>query len=378
MGLQFYFGASGAGKSRQLHKDIVRWAGREPERNFLFLVPDQFTMQTQVDLVNASDCGGIMNIDVLSFGRLSHRIFEETGYGSKPVLDDTGKSLVLRKVAASLQEQMPVIGKNLNKIGYIHEVKSAISEFMQYGISASQVGELSEFAKGRGALHYKLKDLEVIYKGFADYIRERFITTEETLGLLTGAVGKSEIIKGSVIVFDGFTGFTPIQYRLIQELFGLAERVIVSITIDGRENPFQTGGEQELFYLSKKTAGDLCRLYRESRGKRGGGEREKDVYLMANPLPRFRDNQEMAYLEKSLFRYPLRPYRGIEGHSGEPAGSSESEDLQKDKRENMQSIRLMEALNPAGEVRQVCIQIKKLVLEEDYCYRDIAVVAGDL
>ena len=112
MGLQFYFGASGAGKSRQLHKDIVRWAGREPERNFLFLVPDQFTMQTQVDLVNASDCGGIMNIDVLSFGRLSHRIFEETGYGSKPVLDDTGKSLVLRKVAASLQEQMPVIGKN--------------------------------------------------------------------------------------------------------------------------------------------------------------------------------------------------------------------------------------------------------------------------
>ncbi len=400
MGLQFYFGASGAGKSRQLHEDIVKWAGREPERNFLFLVPDQFTMQTQVDLVNASDCGGIMNIDVLSFGRLSHRIFEETGYGSKPVLDDTGKSLVLRKVAAFLQEQMPVIGKNLNKIGYIHEVKSAISEFMQYGISASQVGELSEFARGRGALHYKLKDLEVIYKGFTDYISERFVTTEETLGLLTAAVGKSRIIKGSVIVFDGFTGFTPIQYRLIQELFGLAERVIVSITIDGRENPFQTGGEQELFYLSKKTVNDLCRLYRENGGKRGSGEREKDVYLAANPLPRFRDNREMAHLEKSLFRYPLRPYEAGVGQSGEPAGSVQeaysvqtaggvqeadgvqtaggpgSADLQReDKRE---SIRLMEALNPAEEVRQVCIQIKKLVLEEDYCYRDIAVVAGDL
>ncbi len=26
----------------------------------------------------------------------------------------------------------------------------------------------------------------------------------------------------------------------------------------------------------------------------------------------------------------------------------------------------------------MCIQIKKLVLEEGYCYRDIAVVAGDL
>ncbi|RKI93229.1 helicase-exonuclease AddAB subunit AddB [Parablautia intestinalis] len=351
MGLQFYFGGSGAGKSRQLHKDIVAWAGEKPACSFLFLVPDQFTMQTQVDLVNASGCGGIMNIDVLSFGRLAHRIFEETGYGNKPVLDDTGKSLVLRKVAADLKEEMPVIGKNLNKIGYIHEVKSAISEFMQYGISPGQVGEMAEFAKGRGTLHSKLKDLEVIYRGFVSYIQERFITTEETLELLTRAVGKSGIIRDSVIIFDGFTGFTPIQYRLIQELLRLTNRVIVSITIDIRENPFKMGGEQELFSLSKKTVRDLCGLAKEA-----GVERTNDIFLNNDPLPRFKDNAEMAHLEKQLFRYPMQPYAGSEKGC----------------------IRMMEALNPAKEVRQVCVQIKKLVLEEGYSYRDIAVVTGDL
>ena len=135
MSLQFYFGPSGSGKSRQLHMDMLALAEKNPEKNILFLVPDQFTMQTQFDLVNASKVKGIRNIDVLSFGRLSHRIFEETGYGTKPVLDDTGKSLVLRKVAAQITEALPVIGANLNKIGYIHEVKSAISEFMQYGMN---------------------------------------------------------------------------------------------------------------------------------------------------------------------------------------------------------------------------------------------------
>ena len=351
MALQFYFGGSGAGKSRQLHKDIVEWAKKEPECNFLFLVPDQFTMQTQVDLVNASEQGGIMNIDVLSFGRLAHRIFEETGYGSKPVLDDTGKSLVLRKVASGLKDEMPVIGKNLNKIGYIHEVKSAISEFMQYGISTRQVGELAEFAKGRGALHYKLKDLEVIYRGFTDYIQDRFITTEETLELLTRAVEKSKIIKSSVIVFDGFTGFTPIQYRLIQELLILSKRVIISITIDINEDPFKIGGEQELFYLSKKTVGDLCRLAKEA-----GIEKTDDIYMKNSPLPRFTDNKAMAHLERHLFRYPVKPFKGA----------------------RQSNICLSEALNPAMEVRQVSIQIKKLVLEEGYSYRDIAVVTGDL
>ena len=351
MGLQFYFGGSGAGKSRQLHEDILAWAGREPSRDFLFLVPDQFTMQTQVDLVAASSCGGIMNIDVLSFGRLAHRIFEETGYGSKPVLDDTGKSLVLRKVAASLKDEMPVIGKNLNKIGYIHEVKSAISEFMQYGISTRQVGELAEFSKGRGALCCKLKDLKTIYQGFTDYIQDRFITTEETLELLTKAVGKSRIISDSVIIFDGFTGFTPIQYRLIQELLRLTKRVIVSITIDINENPFRIGEEQELFYLSRKTVCDLCRLTEEVKV-----ERVDDVYIKNVPPARFKDNKEMAHLEQHLFRYPVRPYEGEACHS----------------------IRLMETLNPASEVRMVSIMIKKLVLEEGYCYRDIAVVTGDL
>lgn len=355
MGLQFYFGGSGAGKSRQLHKDILAWAKKEPERNFLFLVPDQFTMQTQVDLVKASDCGGIMNIDVLSFGRLSHRIFEETGYGSKPVLDDTGKSLVLRKVAAELKDKMPVIGKNLNKIGYIHEVKSAISEFKQYGISTEQLGELAEFARRRGALYYKLKDLEVIYRGFNTYIQDRFITTEETLELLTRAVGKSNIIRNSVMIFDGFTGFTPIQYRLIQELLGLTERIIVSITIDIRENPYQINGEQELFYLSKKTVKDLCRLSEKAQIKKAD-----DIYMQNTPLPRFAGNQPMAHLEQNLFRYPVRAFEGGD--------------------ENLlqENISIREALNPAMEVRQVCIQIKNLVLQEGYSYRDIAVITGDL
>ncbi len=356
MALQFYFGASGAGKSSRLHKDVLMWAKQEPERNFLFLVPDQFTMQTQVDLVRASDCGGIMNIDVLSFGRLAHRIFEETGYGNRPVLDDTGKSLVLRKVAASLQEKLPVIGKNLSKIGYIHEVKSAVSEFMQYGISPSGVGELAEFSKGRGALHYKLKDLELIYEGFTNYIKESFITTEETLGLLTCAVGKSRIIRDSVVVFDGFTGFTPVQYRLIQELLGLTQKVIVSLTIEAREDPFQMGGEQELFYLSKKTVRDLCRLAGTEGRQAENGRRLKDVYIKPDPLPRFRNNPELAHLEKNLFRYPIQPYR----------------------KEHVESIHLTENLNPAQEVKQTCAMIKRLVLEEGYCYRDIAVVTGDM
>ena len=353
MSLQFYFGPSGSGKSYKLHRDMLELAKKEPDKNILFLVPDQFTMQTQYDLVNASEVKGIRNIDVLSFGRLSHRIFEETGFGQRTVLDDTGKSLVLRRAAAGIKEELPIIGPNLHKIGYIHEVKSAISEFMQYGLSPAQVSELSEFAKSRGTLHYKLKDLQRLYVEFQTYIKDKFITTEETLELLTKAVGHSEIIKDSVIVFDGFTGFTPIQNRLIQRLMELTDRVIVSITIDMKENPFQISGEQALFFLSQKTVCDLCRLAEEA-----GVERGEDVYFKNEKLPRFGENRQLAHLEKQLFRYPVKTYKEDENTEN--------------------SIQIFEAASPADEAKQVCRQIKELVLLGKYCYRDIAVVVGDL
>ena len=72
--LRFVFGPSGSGKSYHLRKEIIDRSRQEPERNFLLVVPDQFTMQTQIDIERQHPDHGIMNKDVVSFSRLSHRI----------------------------------------------------------------------------------------------------------------------------------------------------------------------------------------------------------------------------------------------------------------------------------------------------------------
>ena len=358
MALQFYFGASGAGKSKKLHKDMIEASLKHPQTNYLLVVPDQFTMQTQMDLVVEHPNHAIMNIDVLSFGRLTHRILEEVGAVQVPVLDDTGKSLVLRKVAQKERERLTVMGSHLHKIGYIHEVKSAISEFMQYGIGLKELEELADYAKSRGALYYKLQNLGILYQAFQEYISTRFITTEETLDKLREALPKSRIIRKSVIAFDGFTGFTPIQNRVIQELMRLTKQVIISLTIDERENPYRLEGEQKLFYLTQKTVADLRRLLLEAETVE-----EEAVWCrqkINGQLPRFAENPELAHLEHNLFRYPFMPYEGEAGH-----------------------IHLMEASTPREELHQTCIAIRRLLQEsesrgEGLCYRDIAVVTGNM
>ena len=349
MSLRFCFGPSGSGKSHRIYEEIMQRAAEEPGRNFLIIVPDQFTMQTQKDLVMRSDRDGILNIDVLSFGRLSHRILEEVGTKEMPVLDDTGKSLVLQKVAADLKEQLPAMGSLLHKQGYIHEVKSAISEFMQYGISTQDMDKLITSAQKRGALAMKLEDLKTLYRGFQDYIRDHFITTEETLDVLRRSLSKSKILKGSVVVFDGFTGFTPIQNRLIQELMRVCAETIVTVTIGVGEDPYKMDGEQKLFHLSKKTVADLEKLAAEAEVERG-----EDLFVKGGPN-RFAKAPALHYLEQNLFRYQYEPYAG-----------------------EQQEIHMFEALSPREEVHQTALYIRHLIREQGMTYRDIAVVIGDL
>lgn len=82
------------------------------------IVPEQFTMQTQKELVSLHPKKGILNIDVQSFQRLAYHVFEEVGADRRTVLEETGKNLLLRKVAIEQQDRLRVLRGKLKKIGY--------------------------------------------------------------------------------------------------------------------------------------------------------------------------------------------------------------------------------------------------------------------
>ena len=334
-----------------------------PDSNYVIIVPDQYSMQTQKEIVSESPRKGILNIDVLSFGRLTHKIFEETGVSHRAVLDDMGKTLLLRRVAGKCEPELKILGKSIHYPGMISEVKSVISEFMQYGIGAAEMELMQQYAgsRGQGALNARLRDLQILYTAFMEAKKDRFITNEEMLDLLAEAIPVSEWVKRSTFVLDGFTGFTPVQYRVITALIRYSREVIISLSLGRDDGPTiekvcmskDPGREDALFYLTRKTVCDLGKLALAEGLKRG-----KDLYISdPGEVPaRFYNNHVLAHLEHNIFRYPASPYE----------------------RDTDGKIRIFETDTPEEEVRQICIEIKKLVLSKGYQYRDISVVCGDL
>ena len=150
MSLQFVFGNSGSGKSDYLYEYVLEQAAEHPKQNFLILVPEQYTMQTQRELVVRQKNHAIMNVEVLSFVRLAYRVFDELGRQDIVVLEETGKNLVLRKVAEQKKKELTTLG-NVNKMGYIGEVKSLISELAQYHVSPENLEQFLSGTKIKGA-----------------------------------------------------------------------------------------------------------------------------------------------------------------------------------------------------------------------------------
>ena len=89
---------------------------------------------------------------------------------------------------------------------------------------------MEEAAKDKPQLFMKLKDVQIIYKSFQEYIQEKYITAEEILEVLYDVMEDSRLLANSVVCLDGFTGFTPSQYKVLEKLLKKAEDVYVTVT----------------------------------------------------------------------------------------------------------------------------------------------------
>lgn len=352
MSLQLVLGGSGRGKTYYIHRMLLNEAFNNPEQEYILIVPEQFTMQTQKELVQLSPCKGIMNIDVQSFVRLAFRVFTELGAGNEPVLDDMGKTMILKKVLINKQDELGYFGRNIHKKGYVEEIKSFLSELVQYGIDGATLDKMIDSADKKPVLKKKLEDMSIAYKAFLDYISNNYITSEEVITVLSEIVCKSEIIKGSIICLDDFTGFTPLQYKLLEELIKVAKKIYVTVAIDKREPITSRGAKHRLFYMSRKTICNLIDIAHNNNIEVCDNIwTEKSI-----KESRFISAPSLSALERNLFRYPLVKYN-----------NSEDIDI---------SIHLLK--QPENEVSYIIQEIRRLIRQGNCRYRDIAIIAGDL
>lgn len=351
--MRFIIGASGSGKTTFAYKKIIESSLKEKEAEFIILVPEQYTMQTQKDIAKLHPFRASLNIDVTSFNRLAYRVFKELGIKCPDILDDIAKAIIIRKLALENIQKLSIWKKQFSKPGFIDEMKSMISELYQYGINIENIINIKDNVKAGNILNQKLEDLEVIYDSFREFIARKYITAEEIPNIFYDNIHRSRLIKNSYILLDGFTGFTPVQYKIIDGFLDYSKGVECTVCIGSGEENLYKFSDTELFAMGKTI---IKKIGESAAGKHIETEiHDLNKKYKENELrPRFKAAAEIDFLERHFLRYDRIKSRRSE-----------------------ENIKLIKAVSTEEEVSAVCSNILHLVKEEAMRYKDIAVITAE-
>jgi len=354
MAVQFILGSAGSGKSHKLYTIMTDRSAANPQVEYVALVPEQYSMESQKEIVSIHKNKGAFNTEVVSFNRLALRTFEEVGMDNLSVIDEMGKLLIIRKVLEDCKKNLKVYSTKISMPGFVDKIKSTISEFEQYGVGVTELKSMIDTSEKKKSLKIKLADVSLIYEGFKKYMNENLATSEEVLERLCSVIPKSDKIKNSEFFIDGYTGFTPIQKKVVFLLIKYAKNVTFAFNLPESETNFERVSEQDLFLLSKKT---IIQIKDECRRTRVEILDDIVVRNIDGRPYRLKNSAELSFIEQNIFRYKA------------------SEKFE----EKTVDVSVHSISNPRRECEFVAKTILKMMEDDDsYKFRDFAVISGDL
>lgn len=346
MGLKIIYGRAGTGKSTFCINQIKKKINNSPTNKLILLVPEQFTFQTENKVLNAIGERYVLNAEVLSFKRLAHNVFNECGGATRTIMGDAGKSMLIFKVLEDLGDNMTVFKNASRQKGFIDIASKTITEFKKYNVN-NEVLDLTINEIEDENLKMKMEELKDVFNEFNSRLHEGYVDEEDQLLLLNEKLDGCSLYDGAEIWIDEFSSFTPNQLSVIGKLLKKAKSVNITLSIDEVNSPKV---ESDLFVATKNTEKRLMNLIQEEGIAFNG-------YINLNEdIPyRFKENKELAHIERQLYAYPFKQYRG----------------------EN-NSLRLYRANNNYDEIEFVAKDILRLVREKQYRFKDISVICRDV
>ncbi|MCI5836370.1 MAG: PD-(D/E)XK nuclease family protein [Veillonellaceae bacterium] len=325
-------GAAGSGKTRHCFAAIAAALRENPARPCVLIVPDQASYTTEREL--ARYCGGgFANVVVLGFARLGYRLFQEQGETQACGLSKLGKEIVLRHVLQREREQLTIFQRAQRQPHFSTVLAGELQALSQYRVTPEDLRRAA--AQTDSVLAAKLRDTATVKEAYEAYLALHFPANEERTDALLAAIDASPWLASAAVWVDGFPGFAPRDREIITAVLRRAARGTITLTLPAAP---QTAANETSVYHRQWQAYEAMRAA-------FSGLRE----IALTEEPRFASESGLAGWAGAAFRRTQ--------NSTAPAG-----------------IRVTEAHSPAEEVTAVLREICRLVREEGYRYRDIAVL----
>jgi len=336
--LKLLLGRAGTGKTTQILETIAR---QGPNRPQVLLVPEQHSHDMERKLCAISGNQVSRYAEVLSFTRLADRVFSVCGGLAAPALDAGGRLLLMYTALKNVSGQLRLYARPSRRPAFLTGLLATVDELKSCTVTPEQLWTAGTEAGDQEG--DKLLDLSLIYGAYEALTARQGSDPRDKLTRLAMALESCPWAAGKDLYVDGFTDFTPQERQVLRQLLRQGEQVTVALTCDQLEDNENGSG---IFSPARRTGGQLLRLARQA-GIPGTVE-----VCARSAAPRA---PALAHLEGGLFAPVIDPYP-------EDAGA----------------VTLFTAHTPYSEVEWTAAEILRLVREEGYRFREIAVCARSM
>ena len=335
--LNIITGRTGSGKTRYI-RNLATEIAKNESGKVIIIVPDQFSFETEKGMLELLGNEKINNIEFLSFSRIAERLLRDYGKITKKSADDATRAVLMSMAIESLQDKLVYYKKYQKNPLLINELLSFNNELKTCCITIDQLAETAEKVK-KPTFAKKLDELSNIFQCYDSLMSKNFHDDSLNLDLFAELLYEVPYFKDKTVFVDAFTWFSAQEHKILERIIATADDVYITFCCDTVRN----NGEYELFYNA------MCEIRKlRATANRVNVKVAPEKILYADKAYK---TDALNFLEENIFDITDKEYET-----------------------DCDSISLVPCRNKNDECDFVAAEIKRLVREENYRYRDIAVI----
>ncbi len=340
--LRIVTGGMGSSKTEIMTDEIKKSV--LANENVIVIVPDQYSFEYDKQLYNELGAKSFNSLKTLGFNRFAEIILKEYGTKSGVLADKNAKLISMFKAVKAFKKsslgKKSFYSRSLDKPQFVSDTISLIDDFKRSDIDCNTLE--SALAQTDGSLFEKLESISSLYKLYQGELYALGLIDEATAISEAAKIAQdNSYFKNTVVFIHEFSSFTEDEYEVIKVILRDAKSLTVSLIIGGGNN---LTSNMSPFSMCIKTRSKLVDLA-------GGAGKVENI--SADECTAYK-SKALEHLESNIFCLVNNPCADNEG------------------------IKLVCARNLYDEIDYVAASIKKLIREQGYSYKDIAVISRSL
>ena len=327
MSIEIIVGRNGTDKIKKMCENIVE--KYSVNKKIYVIVPTGMEYKYQKNIMEYMKKEVLLNIEVLTFNKIYNKLFLNA---DDKIMTKSMEKMLIYDILSNNKNDLKILN---NAEKYLSLVEEYINEFEEANIDnfdniITKIESVS--------LKDKINDLNLVYKIYEEKTKNKYINKNSKLKLIANKVDEIGFFTNTEIYFAGFDNLLINERNIVEKAIEQANNITFEVI-----NSAQETEEFNVFLESEKLINDIKKIAKKI---------SKEIKINKRIEVVKYKNSELKYIENNVDKLNV---------------STKYE-------ENVENVKMFLAKNPYTEIEYVAKNILKLVSENKYMYKDIAIM----